>query len=251
MNMNIEIVNRALYATGQNTLSDKDIFSKNAGYNLCKAHYITTFLEALSEVEWVGGRKRDKLVRTGRPVARDRKYRFAYDIPFDCARPVELQNNEYFIVEDRLILTNAHRAELLYVSNGKKLRPIALASAGKPGELPEHEYFTAGQPWTEPDVTLYPGTPADIDDELPQDPEPEEDYPDYIALDYEPKFFEYIEKRLAAKFAMKLSDNPQLHAQMLQEAMFIKQEAVITSRAGRAAKVKEKPWWEQELGLGE
>jgi len=245
MNMNIEIVNRALYATGQNTLPDND----TAGYNLCKAFYITTFLEALSEVEWVGGRKRDRLVRTGRPVARDKQYRFVYDMPFDCARVIELQNNEYFIVEDRLILTDAPRAELLYVSNGKTLRPIVVASAKKPGVLPEHEYFTAGQPWTAPDITLYPGRPANIAGALPEDPGQEDDYPDYVALDYEPKFFEYIEKRLAAKFAMKLSDQPQLHAQLLQEALLIKQEAVIASRAGRAAKVKEKPWWGQELGL--
>jgi len=249
MNMNIDIVNRALFATGQDLLTGNDISAKNDGYNLCKAYYITTFLEALSEVEWVGGRKRDKPVRTGKPVERDRKYRFAYDMPFDCARPIELQNNEYFIVEDRLILTDAPDAELLYVSNGKKLRPVAAASAPRPGDIPEHEYFTAGPPGTEPDITLYPGTPADIEDELPDDPVSDEDYPDYIALDYEPKFFEYIEKRLAAKFAMKLSDQPQLHAQMLQEAMLIKQEAVVASRAGRAAKVKEKPWWGQELGL--
>jgi len=252
MNMNFDIVNRALYATGQNTLSDKDTAGKNVNslYYLCKAFYITTFLEALSEIEWVGGRRRAKLVRTGRPVVRDGQYRFAYDMPFDCARPIELQNNEYFIVEDRFILTDAPRARLLYVSNGKTLRPVAAASAGKPGELPEHEYFTAGPPGTEPDITLYPGRPSDITDEL-EDPMPEEDYPDYAALDYEPKFFEYIEKRLAAKLAMKLSDQPQLYAQLLQEAQLIKQEAVIASRAGRAAKVKENPWWSQELGLEE
>jgi hypothetical protein len=49
---------------------------------------------------------------------------------------------------------------------------------------------------------------------------------------------------------MKLSEQPQLHVQLLQEAMLIRQEAVSASRAGRAAKVKENPWWAQELGLG-
>jgi len=249
MNMNIDIVNRALLDTGQDLLTASDIAKKNDAYELCKSYYITTFLEALSEVEWVGGRKREKLVRTGKPAVRDRQYRFAYDMPFDCAKPIELQNNDYFIVEDRLILTDAPEAELLYVSNGKVLRPITLASAGKPGDIPEHEYFTAGPPGTEPDYTLYPGTPADIMDELPKDPEPDSDYPDYAALEYEAKFFEYIEKKLAARFAMKLSEQPKLHVQLLQEAMLIKQEAVSASRASRAAKVKENKWWADELGL--
>jgi hypothetical protein len=248
MNMNLEIVNRALFATGQSPLTDADIAAKNSSFGLCKAYYISTFLEALSEVEWVGGRKRAELVLTGRPVVRDRRYRFAYDMPCDCARPIELQDNEYFIVEDRLILTDAPNAELLYVSNGRVLRPIAVASAGKPGEIGE-EYFTAGQPWTEPDYTLYPGRPADIANAFHEDPAPADDYPDYIALDYEHKFHEYIEKKLAAKFAMKLSEQPQLHVQLLQEAMLVRMEAINASRAGRAAKVKETPWWSQQLGL--
>ena len=247
--MNMDIVNRALLGTGQNQLAESDISEKNSAYELCKSYYITTFLEALSEVEWVGGRKRTKLVRTGRPVVKDRRYRFAYDMPYDCARPIELQNNDYFIVEDRLILTDTPKAELLYVSNGRVLRPIALASGGKPGDDLEHEYFTAGQPGTETDYTLYPGVPSDITDELPEDPEPASDYPDFIVLEYEAKFFEYIEKKLAAKFAMKLSEQPQLRIQFLQEAMLVRQEAVSVSRASRAAKVKENKWWAEELGL--
>ena len=250
MNMNIGIVNRALMSTGQDPLTASDTAEKNDPYQLCKSYYIATFMEALSELEWVGGRRRTKLVRTGRPVVKDGRYRFAYDMPHDCARVIELQDNEYFIVEDRLILTDCENAELLYVSNGKILRPIAAASAGKPGDIHEAEYFTAGPPGTEPDYTLYPGTPFDIMDELPEDPEPDSDYPDYEEIAYEAKFYEYVEKKLAAKFAMKSSDQPQLHARLMQEAQFFRQDAVEASRAGRAAKVKESPWWADELGLG-
>ena len=83
----------------------------------------------------------------------------------------------------------------------------------------------------------------------PPGTEPESDYPGFAALEYEAKFYEYIEKKLAAKFAVKLSEQPQIHASLLQEAMLIKQEAVAASRAGRAAKVKENPWWGDELGM--
>jgi len=248
MNMNKDIVNRALYATGQSSLTDSDIENKNANYELCKSFYLATFLEALSEVEWVGGRKRDKLVRTGRPVLRNRNYRFAYDMPFDCAKPIELQDNEFFIVEDRLIFTDVPKAQLQYVSNGKVLRLISVVTM-MPGYLPEMEYLSAGPPGTVPEVTLYPGSIEYIDDVLPEDPQINEDYPDYIELDYEHKFYEYIEKNLAAKFAMKASDQPRLHSQLLQEAMMIKMEAVDASRSSRAAKIKEDSWWSKELGL--
>jgi hypothetical protein len=267
MNMNTGLINRALLATGQTPLTDEDAREKNSAYGLCRAFYISTFLEALSELEWVGGRKRAELVRTGRPVIKDRRYKYVYDLPYDCAKPIELQDNEFFIVEDRLLYREVKEpapmetltplpetAELLYVSNGKVLRPAAVISCGKPGDAHDVEYLTAGPPGTEPDEIVYNGIPQDITDgpdELPDDPVPESDYPDYAALDYEHKFYEYVEKRLAAKFAMKLSDQPQLHAQLLQEALLVKQEAVDSSRSARSAKLKENKWWGDRLGLGE
>ena len=262
MNMNLDIVNRALYATGQEILDETNGTStENAVYKLCKAFYISTFLEALSEVEWVGGRKRARLVRTGRPVIQNRKYACAYDMPYDCAKPIELQENEYFVVEDRLIMTDVPDAELLYVSNGKVLRPVS-AVVMKPGERPECEYLTAGSIMDLPHAVngtwwvnqMSTGIPAsEPAPGIPDDPAPFTDYPDYseyAELNYEPKFFEYVEKKLAAKFAMKLSDQPKLHMQLVQEALLVKQEAVNASRASRAAKVKEKPWWSEELGIG-
>jgi hypothetical protein len=247
MNMNRDIINRALLYAGQFLLTGRDIADKNANYELCHQYYIATILEAASEVEWTGGRRRQKLVVTGRPLRRDERYRFTYDMPFDCAKPVELQNNEFFFVEDRLILTDAPGAELLYVSNGKVLRPIAVASAGRPGGVHDMEYMTAGRPGTVPEVTLWPGRPADIGEGLPGDPDPADDYPDYRAMDYEPKFYEYIEKNLAAKFAMKLSDRPELHAQLLQQAMLIKREAMAASKSRLSAKVERKKWWTEEM----
>jgi hypothetical protein len=287
MNMNTDLVNRALYSTGQTQLSDEDIENKNDTYKLCASYYISTFLEALSEVEWVGGRRRVLLVRTGRPVRWNKKYRFAYDVPFDCAKPIELQDNGYFVVEDKLILTDTQDAELLYVSNGKILREIAVVRAGTPfdalrAEL-SHEYFTAGPPGSDPDVIFHAGSPWDLpipsytcndcgvqtvtretlticpqcnstnlrDDPavLPEDPESDEDFPDYIERAYEPKFFQYVEMMLAAKFAVKITDQPRLHAQLLQEAMKVKQEAIAASRSSRSAKVNPSPWWEDQLGL--
>jgi hypothetical protein len=168
-------------------------------------------------------------------------------MPFDCAKPVELQNNEFFAVEDRIIYSDAPDAELLYVSNGKILRPVAVISAGRPGDAPDMEYLSAGPPGTEPDETIRAGRPGDILDGLPEDPEPADDFPDYRQLEYEPKFYEYIERALAAKFSMKLTDQPQLHIQLLQESMLIKQEAINATKSRKAAKLEPKKWWTEEI----
>ena len=259
--MNIGLVNRALYNVGQYPLLEDDIQSKNTNYLMCKEYYLSTFLEALSEVEWTGGRKREKLIPSGRSILKNHTYSYVYDVPFDCAKPIEIQNNEYFIVEDRLIFTNVDNAELLYVSNGKILREVAVISAGRPGDLHDMEYLTAGPPRlaTEGAVMLWAGRPNDIPEPpsdwdgetpipLPSDPLSSDDFPDYIALEYEPKFFEYVEKSLSAKFAMKLSNQPALHVQLLQEAYLIKQEAIKTSNSIRAAKLQDNPWWTTEMG---
>ncbi|MDR3161342.1 MAG: hypothetical protein LBU28_07000, partial [Spirochaetaceae bacterium] len=254
MNMDRDLVNRALLDVGQQPLIDADI-PDNTVYRLCKGYYLQTFLEALSEIEWTGGRKRDRLMKTHRPHL-PTGYRFVYDMPFDCARPIALQDNGYFAVEDRYICTDVARAELLYVTNGKILRPVAAVACGGPGDLMDMEYLSCGWPDTEPDVTLVCGGPGDLPPAdapspvlLPPDPEPVEDYPDYRPPEYEPKFYQYVEKALAAKFAMKISTQPELHLALLQEAMVLRQEAMAVSKAAGAAKRQPKRWWGEELGL--
>jgi hypothetical protein len=273
--MDTGLVNRALLNVGQYPLTDEDLKEKNANYVLCRNYYIDTFLEALSEVEWTGGRKRARLMPTGRPALKNREYRAAYDLPFDCAKPVELQDNAFFEIEGRLLYTDVDGAELLYVSNGKVLPPLAAVRAGGPGSVPDMEYLSAGEIGSVPEVILRAGGPGDFlwfgpqeyegapwpsghvpegwDEEegiplpFPDDPETGEDFPGYRLLEYEPKFYEYVEKTLSARFAMKLSDRPELHIQLLQEAMLAKREAVNASMSRRAAKAKPARWWTEEM----
>jgi hypothetical protein len=257
MDMDRGLVNRALLDVGQQPLAEEDISAGNTAYLLCKQYYLETFLEALSEIDWTGGRRRRYLMKTGIPRL-ENGYRFAYDMPADCARPLELRGNEYFVVEGRFICTGQDNALLLYITSGRVLRELAAVSCGRPSDIPEAEYLSGGRPGglAEHDGILRAGRPADIPPwegtgtrPLPEDPDTGEDYPDYRPPRYEPKFYEYIQKTLAAKFAMKISGQPQLHVQLLQEAMLIRQEAVNASMSAGAAKLKPKKWWKEELGL--
>jgi hypothetical protein len=273
--MDIGLVNRALLNVGQYPLTGEDIREKNSNYVLCRSYYIGAFLEALSETEWTGGRRREKLTPTRRPVLKNRGFFFAYDLPLDCAKPVELEDNAFFVVEDRILYTDLERAELLYVSNGRVLPPDAAVRAGGPGSVHNMEYLTAGEIGSVPGVILraggpkdflwfgpqsYPGAPwpeghvppgwyeeEGIPLPLPEDNAAGEDFPGYRLLEYEPKFYEYVEKTLSARFAMKLSGQPALHVQLLQEAMLIKREAAAASMSRRAAKIKPVPWWTEGM----
>jgi hypothetical protein len=155
------------------------------------------------------------------------------------------------VAEDRFIFTDADRAELVYITSGKILRTVSVISCGRPGERYDMEYLSPGQPGLDHDVTVYAGRPGDIGDKtaLPEDPVIREDYPDYRPPEYESKFYEYVEKTLAAKFCAKLSEQPKLHTQLLQEAMLVRQEAVTASMGAAAAKLRPQKWWKEELGL--
>jgi hypothetical protein len=92
------------------------------------------------------------------------------------------------------------------------------------------------------------GWNAEVPLPFPENQDKEEDYPEYRPPEYEPKFYEYIEKMLAAKFATKNTTQPQLHNTLIQEAFLIKQEAINASKSISQAKQQPKKWWTEEMG---
>jgi hypothetical protein len=247
MKIDMSLANRALARIGADPLTHSDRSGETLRWRTLKEYYLQTFLEALSEVDWTGGRKRKKLRLSGVPHERT-GHSFVYDLPADCARPLELQDNAYFVIEDRFLCTDQNRAELLYITNGKLLPPTSWVSSGRPGNVLEAEYLSAGRPWDVSENTLRAGRPGDV----PADPLPGrdyEDYPDYRPPRYEPKLYEYLEHVLAAKLCMLLTKSLDLHNRLLQEAMIIRQAAVTASMGASAAKLKPQKWWKEELGL--
>ena len=244
MNIDMALANRAFARIGADPLAWSDRSGETLPWRTLRDCYLQSFLEALSEVDWTGGRKRRPLRLSGIPHART-GFVFVYDLPADCARPLELSGNAYFVIEDRFLCTDLERAALLYVTNGKILPPVALVSAGRPGNIPEAEYLSAGRPGDGSETTLRAWRPGDV----PPDPAATDDYPDYRPPRYEPKFYEYMEHVLAARICMLLANNPKLHSQILQEAMLVRQEAVTASMGISAARLTPQKWWKEELGL--
>jgi hypothetical protein len=176
-----------------------------------------------------------------------------YDLPLDCAKPLELQENAYFVIEGRYLYTNQDRAELVYVSNGRGIVPAVKISGGGSRTAYEHPYLHGGMSYTRPRVIIHGGGSREADYTKRAEAiaaRLAEDFPAYQKIVTEPKFWQYVEKALAAKYAMKLADRPELHRLLLEEAMMVKEEAIAVSRSSVAAKKNGDDWWADRLGLG-
>jgi hypothetical protein len=251
MNIDLKLVNRALIDAGQEPINERDLSAGNPNVRLARIYYLETLLEAFSEAAWTGSKRRAVLAKS-RSRVNTAPYRFIYDLPPDCAKPLELQENAYFVIEGRFLYTDADRAELVYVSNGRGIVPTVKISGGGSRTRYEHPYLHGGMSYTRPGVVIHGGgsraadytqRAAEIAERLA------EDFPEYSEAPAEPKFYEYVEKMLAAKYAMKLSDRPDLHRTLLEEAMIVRDEAVAVSRSSVAAKKNGAGWWADRLGL--
>jgi hypothetical protein len=304
MNMNTDLVNRAMYAAGVLKESeekglevimegDRDSADpkKKTRYDFFKSIYLSTFLEALSEAPWAMGRRRKRLLKTRLPHG-DSGYRFAYGLPYDCARPVELSGKGFYVIDGEFLCTDTEHAELLYVSNGRfipqgtvfepvsvtdfaegrydtALSPGSVGEWGIPPDLTSHMTVAEYGEWIgwhgvrgykdengECIVTEEECMPegCSLDDPdyrapLPGAPRSGEDWPDYAAPRFEPKFYEFLELMIAAKLAVKNTAQPRLHDTLLQKAMLVKQEAVKSTKSIVTAKQEPSPWWADRLGL--
>jgi len=261
MNIKIDLVNRALYAAGLLNSNDinflkisrDDKFDKDKKYtfDLCRSYFLTTYLELLSEVPWTSGRRRKRLLRRRRPYA-NTSYSFTYGLPQDCARPIELSGKAFYIIEGGYLCTNENNAELLYVSNGKIFpKNITKTAVSKPGAEDVSFVNYPGSPEEDDIAADEIISPGDIqEDSLENETPPaDDDYPDYKALDMEPKFWELLEMSLAAKFAIKNTQQPRLHDTLMQKALLIKNDAIKSTKSIVTAKKDSNPWWADTLGL--
>lgn len=117
MNIKRDLVNRALAKAGQNPLTDADIENGSLTYETIKLFYLSTMLETLSTTDWTEAKTRKRLV-----IAEEENlapYAYKYLLPTDCAKPLQIQDNDLFIVEGKYIYTNRETAILQYITNGR------------------------------------------------------------------------------------------------------------------------------------
>jgi hypothetical protein len=113
---------------GEEALSEGDILQRTLKYRVLERYYLSTILTELAANPWIGARKRAPLTKidcvlpgeanpTNKPVNYS-PYRYMYNLPADCVRPLEIQGNHFFVIEEKKLLTDLNNAALLYITNG-------------------------------------------------------------------------------------------------------------------------------------
>lgn len=206
MNINWEIVNRALNKIGEEPILEEEKKEKTSTrIRLVYDFYLSTILETLHNTAWTSQIKRTKLICA--EVENLTDYENVYILPIDCAKPIALKDNSEYKVEGNFLYTNSEENILIYVSNSKKI-------------------------------------PIDNDEE-----NIEEDYPEYNEMIFDPLLSEYIETKLAAKMALKITGNNNIYQLLYQEAAIIENRAIKASMAHGASKDKGNRYWNDILGL--
>jgi hypothetical protein len=185
---------------GEEILSDGDISQETLKWRVLKLYYLSTILAELAANPWIGARKRKLLVKKNPQTPNYSPYQFIYELPIDCARPLEIQGNYFFVLEDNYLLTDRDNAAVLYISNGKRATPIT-----------------------------------------------GNDYPDYDDVVIDPLFFDYIEKLIASKIAIKIGNAPQIGQQMYAQAMLAKREAIDNIKALSNSRQNGERRWDEYL----
>lgn len=117
MKIKRDLVNRALAKAGQNPLTDADIENESLTYETVRLFYLSTMLETLSSTDWTEAKTRKKLVEAEEENLTT--YAHKYLLPIDCAKPLQIQENDLFVIEGRFLYTNRDNAILQYITNGK------------------------------------------------------------------------------------------------------------------------------------
>ena len=250
MNMDFALVNRALLNIGMAQITGADKLAGNEAWRTAKDYYLVTMLEALSQVEWTGAKRRRELCPAMMPHKGNADFGHAYDLPIDCAKPIELDAQEYFEVEANLLYTDASPARLMYVSNGRLLADQAVISGGTAGRRLAGAYITGGDAgrarrWEWGDNLISGGNAGRGAPVLSTD-----DFPDYRELRLESNFYLYWENLLSAKYALRLTDTPELAVMYFNKAAAIGRAAEVVSIKRSAGRIKAADTWQEALGLG-
>jgi hypothetical protein len=129
MNIDTLLANRILLDIGEEILTDGDVEQETLKWRILKEYYLATVINAISSIPWTNGKRRIALekidtvfsneVNPDNRIVNYSPYRFMYKLPADCARPLEIQGDYFYVIENGYLLTDRENAALLYVSNGR------------------------------------------------------------------------------------------------------------------------------------
>lgn len=237
MNIDTDLLSRALQRAGQDELTEEDISEKTSKYRAIKSFYMPTLLLLLSESDWTELKKRQQL--TEGPEENLTEYAYAYTLPGDCSRAVSIDDNSAFVIEGTTLYTDVKEPVLLYITNGRRTEVTSL-----PTEQQEEEVYFNGKHYSWKLTDVSEGITAGYYED-----EDQEDYPLYDDISMSPELEECLEYHLASQIALKITGDKNLFNQLLEYAMAIQKRSQKTSREHATGKSAGHRYWGETLGI--
>lgn len=243
MNINIDIVARALIKAGEEPLTPEEIENKKGTrWRMIQEIYQATIFEELSSVAWTSQKKRARLELSEEENLTT--YLYSYELPIDCAKPVALNSEKTWLIEGGNLFTNDPEAILIYVSDGFTGKYKYKEAESQPTE----ETFETGKYYILDEEGEY--IQAEVfTEETTYYVIEEEDYNFYNDPKRDPMLEETIETRLASKIVLKLTGDQTKYNMLYQEAVLMENRATKASFAQGHNKGKGNEYWGDILGL--
>jgi hypothetical protein len=288
MNIDRDLVARAFTKAGEEPITDTEWSdAESSRVRVVKEFYLATLLEALSSYDWTSQKKRARLTPMDNyeyeevlnPKAADvnkyyeyvydqyhekyyyRKaetftpgttyfiridnnltgYAYMYPLPMDCANVIAVDDGEPYIVEGGFLFCDKENVVILYVRNYFTGRYI-YEQVATPVAQDVDKYY-------------YKDENGDYIKETTFDMSKtyyvivEEDYNFYSQPQLDPELSAYIECKLAAGIALKLTGGTDKYQMLYNEARLIADGAMKRSAEQAKNKHKGNKWWTDQLGL--
>lgn len=244
MNINVDIVARALNKAGEEPLTKEEIENKKGTrWRLIKDLYLANILEMLSSVAWTSQKRRVKLERSEEENLST--YSYMYELPIDNAKPVGLNSEKEYLVEGDFLYTEDPEPILCYITNyfrGNFKFQEALPQPISQAEVETAPYYVKDEDGEFVNASIY-------DEEITYYTRVEEDYSFYADPKFDPILEEAVATKLAAKLVLKLTGNMNTYQMLYQEAMIMENRAQKASMAHGHNKGKGERLWGDQLGL--
>ena len=246
MNIDRVLVARAFVKAGEEPITDDEwTEGTSSRVRVVQEFYLATILDALSSYNWTSQKKRARLTAL---IPNDEGteenltgYAYMFLLPADCGKVVAINDGDPYIVEGGYIFCDYEEPVLLYIRNyftGK----YVYEEVENPDPEDIDKYYIKDEDGDYVKATSYVmGTTYYI--------RIEEDYNFYSQPSFDPELSSYIECKLAAAIALKLTAGTDKYQMLYNEARLIADGAMKRSAEQARNRAKGNKWWTDQLGL--
>lgn len=247
MNIDRDLVARALAKAGEEPITQEEWEEGTSSrVRIVKEFYLATLLDALSSYNWTSQKKRARLTALDADIADEEGenltgYAFMYALPADCAKVISVNDADPYIVEGGFLFCDSEYPVLLYVRNYFTGRYVYEKVENPTAEDIDKYYTKDAEGNYEKAQSYIMGTTYYI--------RIEEDYNFYSQPQLDPELSSYIECKLAAAIALKLTAATDKYQLLYNEARLIADGAMKRSAEQARNRAKGNRWWTDQLGL--